>query len=195
MKTCWASSLKDCAGGFTREHLITESVFAGKEISVNGLPWCRTRSITMLPTNLTANILCQRHNNDLSPVDEAGLAAFKVFREAGEMQATRRGYLEAGLTPYSFPVEQYEIEGHNFERWLLKTLINYEVAGDQALPIGPPPLGPERPPQELVEIAFGRKSFQPPAGLYFVGRIGKRCTLPSEYDTRPGFRNPILAPA
>ena len=126
----------------------------------------------MLPTNLTANILCQKHNNDLSPVDGAGLAAFNVFRDAAATQETRHKYLNIGLAPYCFPVAQYEIDGRMFERWLLKTLINYEISGDQELPIGPPAIRPGRPPNELVEIAFGMRDFQPAAGLYYLGRVG-----------------------
>lgn len=127
----------------------------------------------MPPTNLTANILCAGHNSRLSPIDEAGLAAFRVFREAAEEQDARRRYLDSGLAPYHFPVKHHEIDGHNFERWLLKTLINLELAGDQGLPIGRSSNGTERPPRDLVEIAFGEKQFQPPTGLYFLGKIGK----------------------
>jgi len=173
MRVCWASSLGDCSGGITREHLVTESVFAGKEISVNGLPWCRTKTVIMLPTNLTANILCQHHNNGLSSVDEAGLAAFNVFRTAGEIQEARRQESASRIASHAFPVVQHEIDGHKLERWLLKTLINYEMVGDQSLSIGPPSPGSGHPPKELVEIAFGRKIFQPPTGLYFLGRVGE----------------------
>lgn len=173
MRDCWAKCLGGCAGGFSAEHLITESLFKGKEICVNGFQWCRTTTITIPPTNLTANILCAEHNSRLSPIDEAGLAAFRAFREAGEEQEARRRYLESGLAPYHFPVKHHDIGGHNFERWLLKTLINLELAGGQGLPIGRSSNKIERPPRDLIEIAFGEKQFQPPMGLHFLGKTGE----------------------
>ena len=68
-------------------------MFKGKEICVNGFQWCRTITITMPPTNFTANILCVEHNSRLSPIDEAGLAAFRVFSEAAEALPAPRGLL------------------------------------------------------------------------------------------------------
>lgn len=131
----------------------------------------------MPPTNLVAKILCQGHNNALSPVDEAGVAAMNVLREVERVHVERRQYLESGRPRFPFPEIRYEIDGRMFERWMLKTVINYEIAGDQNLPLGPPPDNLIRPPKEFVEFVFGNRSFQPFAGLYFLGRLGASLNL------------------
>jgi len=172
--------LGGCAGGFSAEHVITGSLFAGKEICINGLPWCRTRSITMPPRNFTANILCRKHNSDLSLIDDAGLATFKAFRDAGAEQDARHRYLSSGLAPYRFPVLQHEVDGYNFERWLLKTLINMELAGDQALPIGRPGPNNERPPRDLVEMPTASKTSSSRRDSIISGASGKNSRSPSE---------------
>jgi hypothetical protein len=51
------------------EHLISKSQFGDSEkITVQGFPWCPTpKEIPLL--SAVANILCEAHNNALSPVD------------------------------------------------------------------------------------------------------------------------------
>ena len=50
------------------------------------------------------------------------------------------------------------IRGEPFERWLLKTFINFELLANFNTHI----------PPELVEIAFGRRPFRPKSGLFYV---------------------------
>jgi hypothetical protein len=65
----------------SREHLVSQSIFPGGNIRVQGFPWCLGKVKEIAISGLTAKILCERHNNDLSPVDEAGVRAFSTFRE------------------------------------------------------------------------------------------------------------------
>ncbi len=85
--------------------------------------------------------MCRAHNNALSEVDEAGAVSFDRMRDATEPGAS-----------------QYTINGTLFERWLLKTLINMEVVADFNV----------QPPLDIVEIAFGQRTFASNAGLSFL---------------------------
>jgi hypothetical protein len=61
------------------------------------------------------------------------------------------------------------------ERWFLKTLIH--LAWDGNLIIGPGKHVRGTPSDDLVEIAFGRREFPSPAGLYLSAITGENLTL------------------
>jgi hypothetical protein len=103
----------------------------------------------------------------LSPVDDAGTAAFAAFRMMATIYANRSGMLRYGVWCGRFDVLEQQVDGKGLERWLLKTLINMEIAGKEGFPVGPNALGSDVDP-ELVEIAFGLRSFRGRAGLYFA---------------------------
>jgi hypothetical protein len=85
----------------------------------------------------TANILCRKHNSDLSPVDDAGTLTFATFRAMTTVYNNRSDMLRYGLWIGGFDVIEQNIEGPGLERWLLKTLINMELAGKQGYGVGP----------------------------------------------------------
>jgi hypothetical protein len=65
------------------------------------------------------------------------------------------------------------------ERWFLKTLTN--IAFGREYPVFKPQYE-WRPSQELVEIAFGRKRFQPRAGLYLLGgQVGETVNVNEKF--------------
>jgi hypothetical protein len=142
---------------------------------VRGLPWCREGHRFIGKVNFTANILCRAHNSDLSPVDAAGAAAFAVIRETALIHDTRTAMLEKGVWAGRFDDIGHEIDGDGLERWLLKTLINMEVSAKQALPIGQNTA--HGVDIELVEIAFGRRTFRGKAGLHWAGFQGEAVNM------------------
>ncbi|MFN0103526.1 MAG: hypothetical protein ACKV2U_15715 [Bryobacteraceae bacterium] len=167
MDRCWANVLGDCSGGLSGEHIITESLFSGNNIGVKGMPWGREGYKFIGKASYTSNILCRKHNSDLSPIDEAGTFAFATFRTMAEISTNRRGMLQSGVWAGRFDLVEQRISGNGLERWLLKTLINMEIAGKQGYRVGPH-APPNKIDPELVEIAFGLRSFRDRAGLYFA---------------------------
>jgi hypothetical protein len=139
---CWAFCLGDCSTDHSREHILTKSMFPGPQVSVEGFPFQRGQTVTLHKNQFSSNILCRYHNNSLSSVDQAGTAAFEAFKNAASDN----------------PRKKNRIRGELFERWLLKTFINFELLAN---------FGTHIPP-ELVEIAFGRRPFLPKSGLFFV---------------------------
>ena len=68
---CYANILKNCAGGISREHYISENVLSHfPSISSKGVPWLAHKIIDLSTEALVTKCLCQRHNNHLSPLDE-----------------------------------------------------------------------------------------------------------------------------
>jgi hypothetical protein len=74
---CYLGHTKDCAGGISREHYISETVLeqlSEPGVAIYGVFWLRPGERKVVGINsLTANILCARHNSALSALDtEAG---------------------------------------------------------------------------------------------------------------------------
>jgi hypothetical protein len=164
-KTCWASSLGDC-DRMSKEHIVSKALFLGDTVEVHGFPWCKDAPKTIGMRNLTTTILCRRHNSLLSPVDQAAVRAFQALREM-----TRVSMLRLGMRDKFCRVVKYHVDGPKLERWFLKTLINL-IAGT-AIRIGDATNG-GIPTSELVEIAFGYRTFTPRAGLFAAIYVGQR---------------------
>src|SRR5438128_186073 len=117
MDGCWANVLGGCSRGLSGEHVITESLFLDDSIGVKGLPWCREGHKFIGKASYTANILCRKHNSDLSPVDDAGTFAFATFRAMATIYNNRSGMLQYGVWCGRFDVIEQKIDGAGLERW------------------------------------------------------------------------------
>ena len=135
----------------SREHTITQAMFLDRELEVSGLPWCMEPKKVGL-ANLTAKILCVAHNSALSPLDDEAVRFAEAMRESWRLLQVRVSAESKRWTFLKFPVD-----GPRIERWFLKTLINATHQTDSPIK-----------DSSLVEIAFGKKPFEPPAGLYGV---------------------------
>lgn len=146
--TCWASSLGNCGGGMSREHIISKSQFDTDTITLHGLPWCKEPKTVGL-ASLVAKNLCRDHNKALSPADDEARRlklAFKTIMSSPKLPLRQR--FDARLV----------------ERWLLKTTIN--------LALQEPNSGLE-PTGELVRYAFGVESAPAGQGFFLVAELGE----------------------
>ncbi len=165
MVECWASVLGSCAEKMSREHIVSQGLFIGDVVRVEGFSWCKGEPKEIGLSSLTSRILCKKHNEELSTIDEGGASAFKAFREMRRVANVREK-----LKPQVWNVVRYTIDGQTLERWFLKTLINISYDGEY-------PIGGEctrgKPTEELVRIAYGLSAFSGIAGLYSVVRVGQ----------------------
>jgi hypothetical protein len=72
-------------------------------------------------------------------------------------------------------IKTFNIDGALLERWFLKTLINLSHGGQWIIGEGTHAAGLSS--DELVEIAFGRATFHPKAGLYTAAHDGEQITF------------------
>jgi len=115
---CWASILGDCSKGQSREHYLTKALYGGN-VKARGLPWVKGGEEIELPINaMGANILCVRHNNQLSEVD-AEAVRFKDF------VADAIGSVPDGKVRQA--VSYGAVDGKKLIRWLCKTVSNLET--------------------------------------------------------------------
>jgi hypothetical protein len=160
MSVCWAEFLGDCdEGGLSREHVVSHGIFPKAEVFVEGFEWCLDAPKQIAHANFVKRCLCVRHNNGLSEVDAAGIEIMNELREAYRLY-----YVRAALKPRRWQVQRVSISGRLLERWLLKTLIN--TAYGRGIPIGRGGSVPGLPSSDLVDIVFGRKTFEGKAGQY-----------------------------
>lgn len=161
MRTCWAECLGNCSDKISREHVVSQSLFPEADvINVSGFSWCKEPKKIGL-ANLTAKILCKKHNSELSEIDSIGGSAFGIFREVQRLTEVR-----TKLKHIRWKIQRFSIDGFGLERWFLKTLIN--LATTQDYKIGKDSTEVRQPSRRLVEIAFGLSQFEGKSGLFSV---------------------------
>lgn len=152
-KKCWAECLGDCSGGLSREHIISKSFFEGEPISVKGLDWTQEEERKIGLSSAVSKVLCRAHNSRLSSLDAEIKKARKHFRKFSDLVIKDKQAEEFVGT----------IDGTKFERWLLKTTINFMRAS-------PRKYSNFFPDYLLTEMAFGITPFNYSTGqgLYTV---------------------------
>jgi hypothetical protein len=135
-RECWASALGDCAGGISREHVVSDGIFDSEAITAYGLSWCKDHPVQISLSSAVSKILCRRHNERLSTFDA----------EAARLSH----FLSANVLDDPMGDAQITLRGDLLEKWALKTFINLGYIGG---------LDPERhmrvrPSEELVRHVF-----------------------------------------
>lgn len=120
---CYAAGTGDCSKKISREHYISETVLKelGDTVSVLGPRWHGSgeRRNYTLP-NLTAKVLCERHNSRLSRLDREAGQLFRFLRRTAELFAT---------TYRTHPVRRLMlVSGEAIQAWLLKVLCGFVAA-------------------------------------------------------------------
>lgn len=137
---------------------------------VKGFSWCRDAPKEVRIERLTQQILCQKHNEQLGEeVDEAAKHSLEAMARAVELMNLRQR-----LRSRHWNVLHYETDMYLLERLLLKTLINMNHQGRMKYVDDSEP---ENPPQELVELVFGRRRITDHKGLYIIANVGVTHTV------------------
>lgn len=134
---------------------------------VSGFDWCQgvTKSIGI--NGLARQILCKTHNSALSETDSEAKKAVSIFQRS---------------TPPTKddPLGDNDVDGHKFERWLLKTAINLSFGGQLRIGVGMSGSVPGQPSRYLIDVAFGKSQFTHQMGAYFL--FPKKETLHSSSE-------------
>lgn len=152
---CFASADKNCSDTISREHFISKTLLRQLEFDgtakIAGLRWQKPQSFNIVPLKgLAANVLCDRHNAALSPLDKA---AGEFSQAIGDFD--RALHRNADTAP---AFERRRLDGEDLERWMLKCLIGMTVSGN----IG----GVLKP--ECIELLYDRSVWPEGWGLYWL---------------------------
>jgi hypothetical protein len=118
---CWASSRGFCDTKISLEHYISDAVLKVLKAETVVAPSYTggTVGVPIKRRNFGANVLCCRHNSELSPLDSSAQLLFTAQRLfAAEVN-------EPNFNPQD---EQVNVSGDELERWVLKTLVTHTVA-------------------------------------------------------------------
>lgn len=119
---CYMASTNNCSKGKSREHYISEAILARFEkLTVTGMPWQDKGEAQTLPANaLVANILCERHNSALAPLDLLGVRAFDALTAAAD-------YAVTGESPRK--PTYFLMSGEALELWMFKLAAGIHFGG------------------------------------------------------------------
>jgi hypothetical protein len=145
-------------------------MFPSGGVTVKGLHWCPDKPVTVGLASLTQNILCRKHNTELSEVDAYAKSSFETLTAAMELNDLRNQLLQS-----HWSIKRFKINGALFERWFVKTLINITFKGPCGIGRGSAQAGV--PPEHIVRIAFGRESFVGYGGLHALAHNGENIEL------------------
>lgn len=106
MRNCWANTYSKCSGKLSREHLISSGIFEQKNIFVHGFEWCKEYEKKISVASITSKILCEKHNNALSGIDQAGIDAVRIFEST----------LPKDMRSVDTSKSKKYVDGHKFEK-------------------------------------------------------------------------------
>jgi hypothetical protein len=155
---CYANKTNECDTKVSAEHFISDNILEGlehnKTVKLTGLPWMEKNSFNLLSrSSLVSNILCTKHNSDLSIYDT----------EAGNLYRCFLDFDEDFNNPA--PIEEIKtFNGDYIEKWMLKTLCGF-IASKQIGKDGEKHL--VKMNDLYVDILFKNKPWPEYWGLYF----------------------------
>jgi hypothetical protein len=114
---CYLNFTQNCSSKITGEHLVSRGILKqiGQEVEVAGVPWLKPGEIQKYRiNNLTANILCNRHNSAFSGVDAAASTVFRLLNDVN---------IELSKKSLSRRKRYYLVSGEDLEMWAAKALL------------------------------------------------------------------------
>src|SRR5207249_678543 len=111
----------------------------GRNLNVRGFPWQQEGDqLTVTPTGLAAKVLCEAHNNTLSPYDTCAGEFFQT------LYTCTRGGIQGLVNTDNL---RFDFDGHTLEYWMLKIVCGAIASGNYGGKI-------RIVPQSWVEILF-----------------------------------------
>lgn len=189
---CWANCLDGCSSTISGEHRVSVAAWptreygttrkekVAKEVRVRGrpapdserLPYDRVHPLRQL----VVNNLCTTHNAALSDLDTEVGRFTEAIDEFDETIKERNNSL------LRYAPRTWKVDGPLLERWFLKTAISN--SDGRALPIGDRSTTPDRPSDDLVEMAFGLRAIPAPLGVWGMVAVGDDFSPSVEFEMR-----------
>lgn len=161
---CYMAATANCSRTISREHYISEAILERFDrLHVSGMPWQAKGEKRVFPANaLAANILCERHNSALAPIDELGLRAFDAVVAGCDYALSGR---------HSGRIQHHLISGEGIELWLYKLLAGIHFGGIAAAECGLLRDTCSFPLEELVATLTVGKT-PPKSSLWIASNVG-----------------------
>lgn len=167
---CYLRGTNDCSSDISGEHYFSATILrqisevqgVSGGVRVSGMPWLsKGQTQDLAISNLTANILCKRHNEALSPLDQEAGAFFaalkRIFDGINSRKTNRRLLLDL-------------VSGAAIELWMLKVACGmyFSVASERGSRLSKThSIDLTRVEKALFESVWDERG-----GLYFNGHDG-----------------------
>lgn len=180
---CYLSRVDaNCSRNLTREHFISKSILeiidvvgGSRGVLMEGFPWLKEPK-ALSPERIASKILCERHNNGLSPLDTSALRFFECLMALPKVLGApgrKRDHL-------------YMFSGPDLERWMIKLLTGLLVSGNAMLDGKKKVV--DAVPTWWLEVLMGRMHLPPGVGLGTMEVVGRAPqSLPDNVAFAPIF--------
>jgi hypothetical protein len=176
---CYATELADCSGKISGEHYVSHSILKvlsddGVHIDVEGLSWLNGEKKKLPAKRLESNILCTRHNEALSGLDNIAKRFFLSIQRIDK---------EYAIDINENTDRVFLFNGHDIERWALKTLCGSVFSGNTSHLIAP--IKDWKPSLQWLRILFGLENFPKKWGLYVSMNVDEMNEVERSYGFSP----------
>lgn len=176
---CYLNASENCDGKISAEHPLSHAVLRlldEEQIHFRGAPWLREGETTgRRPRGLTANILCKRHNEALSPLDDAAREFFAAVREMYDDVANMR--------TLSRKRKWFLFSGEELELWMIKTACGFYEA--RYLAQNGVRLRDRNLLNPSASGALTGRRVTPPCGLYVMASSANQIGMRNSIDVSP----------
>lgn len=170
-QSCYANRLNSCEGPISSEHYISKSILKHfPKISSSGIPWLKDLKKDIPYQTLCSKCLCKRHNNFLSPLDDAaGLIFDKIVSFATDKR------------------EITKIPGRILERWMLKVL--FGLIATEKIATQDKKYTKNDLDLTWLNVLYGISDFPEGTGLYINYKVGDKLNYSKKITLAPAFLN------
>jgi hypothetical protein len=167
----------DCDKKISKEHYMSKGVLQEIDYMIGteglpGIPPGENRHIST--SNLTAHVLCKRHNSALSSLDDVGARFFQAIKNFSS-------------SDYEGSERVLAFNGRDVERWMLKTM--YGMLASKLLQVR---LGLRLQADidsKCVDLLYDKIPFVPGRGLFMRTEIGHTVATRNSIAVRPVTNN------
>jgi hypothetical protein len=155
---CYARALADCSKEITREHYISRKLLDRVgDFEADGLTWLKGKKKTLTETALQSHILCKRHNEALSPLDDNITDLYDLMRRWQDRKV----------------VNNLALDGEDLERWAIKVMFGLFASGSSTLLAADGTAVPRDTPipRKPLRVLFGESALPRRAGFYYAHSV------------------------
>ena len=121
---CYACGDRNCSNKISKEHFISATllrqIHLNNAAKVAGLRWQEKETFNLIPiSGLASSILCERHNNALSPLDAVMGDFAQAIADYDDTLRSKDSSVDSEIRAFS---------GDDIERWMVKCLLGLSAS-------------------------------------------------------------------
>ena len=164
---CYASALGDCSDKQSKEHYTSKGLFTSEVITIAGQNFLNGQHKELPLKALGLKILCKRHNEILSTLDNVGIDFFRSISKAHQHQLEIAKLSRGNL----WGKKTFSINAVALEQWMVKMAVGVLFENPNGF-WHTGNLPSITPPVEIIEAIFGLDRLKYPMGLYSINAKG-----------------------